>query len=455
MTLPSRFVWGAATSAYQIEGAADVDGRGASIWDTFCREPGRTVNGDTGDVAIDHYHRSAADVRLLADLGFRAYSFSISWSRVFPSGRGPLNQRGLDFYLRLVDDCLAAGLEPYPTLYHWDLPQALQDEGGWTNRATIDAFADYAAAVYEALHDRVETWATLNEPWCAAYLGHCAGIHAPGVQDEAAAVAAAHHQLVAHGAAIARMRSIRRDRALGIVLNPAPIVAVDPSDPVLVDAVRRVDGLMNRFFFDGLLRGEYPADLVHDLGPLLDVRHAEDAAVIAAPIDWLGINYYHDHRLGLADPAEHPPTPFPRTPATKLVADTPLVTDLGWPVTPYGLTDLLVRLRDEYPNLPPLYITENGAAFNDPLVDGRIDDKRRIEYYTAHIEAVSNAIDRGVDVRGFFAWSAFDNFEWHSGYGMRFGIVHVDYETLVRTPRASAHWFQNLIKQATGDADGR
>ena len=445
MSLPSGFVWGAATSAYQIEGAADVDGRGPSIWDTFCHRPGSVANGDTGDIAIDHYHRSAADVRLLADLGFGAYSFSISWSRVFPDGRGELNERGLDFYRRLVDECLAVGLEPYPTLYHWDLPQALQDEGGWTNRATIDAFADYAAAVYGALHDRVGTWATLNEPWCAAYLGYCSGIHAPGIQDDAAAVATAHHQLVAHGAAISRMRSIAADRSLGIVLNPAPIVAVDPSDPMLADAVRRVDGLLNRFFFDGLLRGRYPADVVTDLDPLLDVVRVDDAAVIAAPIDWIGINYYHDHRLRLADAAGPSPSPFPRTPPIVLVADTPLVTDLGWPVTPHGLTDLLVRLRDDYPNLPPLYITENGAAFDDPVIDGRIDDRRRIAYYAAHIEALDLAIDRGVDVRGFFAWSAFDNFEWHSGYDMRFGIVHVDYATLERTPRASAYWFRTQI----------
>jgi beta-glucosidase len=449
MSLPSDFLWGAATSAYQIEGAVDVDGRGPSIWDTFVREPGRIVNGDTGDVAIDHYHRSADDVRLLADLGFGAYSFSIAWTRVFPTGRGQVNERGLDFYRRLVDDCLAAGLEPYPTLYHWDLPQALQDDGGWTNRATIDAFVDYAAAVYEALHDRVGTWATMNEPWCAAYLGHCAGIHAPGIQDEAAAVAAAHHQLVAHGAAISRMRSIAADRSLGIVLNPAPIVAVDRSDPVLADAVRRIDGLLNRFWFDGLLHGRYPVDMLTDLDPLFDVCRPEDAAVIAAPIDWIGINYYHDHRLRLSRAVAPGPSPFPRAPATELVADTPLVSDLGWPVTPYGLTDLLVRLRDDYPNLPPLYITEIGAAFDDPIVDGQIDDRRRIEYYAAHVDALGHAVDRGVDVRGFFVWSAFDNFEWHSGYAMRFGVIHVDFDTLVRTPRASAYWFKRL----TGGGD--
>lgn len=440
MAFPDDFVWGTATSAYQIEGGANADGRGPSIWDTFCHEPGRTVDGATGDVAIDHYHRSRDDLRLLADLGFTAYRFSVSWPRVLPAGKGTVNEPGLDFYRRLVDDCLTFGLAPYPTLYHWDLPQALQDEGGWTSRDTAAAFADYAAIVYGVLHDRVGHWATFNEPWCAAYLGHCSGVHAPGVRDEAVAVAAAHHQLVAHGLAVTAMRSIDGAPALGIVLNPAPVVALDADDAVLLDAVRRVDGLLNRFFFDALLLGRYPHDVEVDLDPLLDVVHAGDANVIAAPIDWIGVNYYHDHRLRLVLIGGEP-SPYPRVPPVALVADTDLVTDLGWPVTPYGLTDLLVRLRDDYADLPPLYVTENGAAFDDPVVDGVIDDRRRIAYYDAHLDAIDDARRAGVDVRGFFAWSAFDNLEWHSGYGMRFGIVHVDFDSLVRTPRASARWF--------------
>ena len=444
-TVPGDFVWGAATSAFQIEGASRVDGKGPSIWDTFCAEPGRVRHGHTGDVAIDHYHRYHEDVALLADLAFGAYRFSISWPRVLPSGQGRVSTAGLGFYDRLVDELLEAGLEPYPTLYHWDLPQALQDQGGWPERDCARWFADYAATVVDALGDRVRRWATLNEPWCAAYLGHASGVHAPGWQDAAASVASAHHLLLAHGLATSAMRAQRPGIEVGIVLNPAPVVA---REGVTADTVRRVDGLRNRWFLDALLLGAYPDDVLTDVGTAADELVAPgDLQVIGAPLDWLGVNYYNDSVLG---PGEHPgvPSPYPYAPPTHVVADTDLVTDLGWPVTPHGLVDLLVHLRDTYPSLPPLAITENGAAFDDPLVEGHIQDDRRIRYLAAHLDAMEQAMAKGVDLFGYFVWSAFDNFEWHDGYGPRFGIVHVDYDTMVRTPRASALWLRDLMLRA-------
>jgi beta-glucosidase len=337
--LPEHFVWGAAAAAFQIEGASRADGKGPSIWDTFCAEPGRVRNGDTGDVAIDHYHRYADDVRLLASLGYDAYRFSISWPRVLPAGRGAVNQAGLGFYDRLVDELLGAGLEPYPTLYHWDFPQALQDAGGWPARDSAAWFADYAAVVVDALADRVTRWSTLNEPWCAAYLGYASGVHAPGWRDPSAAVAAAHHQLLGHGYAVAAMRAAHAGLDIGIVLNPAPVIA---RQGVSADTVRRVDGLRNRWFFDAVLLGSYPADVLEDVAAAVDGLVAEgDLDAISAPLDWLGVNYYHDLLLGPGDD-DQAPSPYPFSPPTHIVADTPVVTDLGWPVTPHGLVDLLV-----------------------------------------------------------------------------------------------------------------
>jgi beta-glucosidase len=444
LSVPRAFVWGAATSAFQIEGASRSDGKGPSIWDTFCAEPGRVRDGHTGDVAIDHYHRSRDDVALLANLSLDAYRFSISWPRVLPAGRGQVNTAGLGFYDRLVDELLDAGLAPYPTLYHWDLPQALQDAGGWPARDCASWFADYAAVVVGALGDRVPRWATLNEPWCAAYLGYASGIHAPGRRDAAASVACAHHLLLAHGRAAQAMRGQRPAIEVGIVLNPAP---VSGRDGVSADTVRRVDGLLNRWFLDALLGGAYPEDVLADVGAAADGLIADDdLQVISAPLDWLGVNYYNDITLG---PGERPgvPSPYPYAPPAHVVADTDLVTDLGWPVTPHGLTDLLVHLRDTYPNLPPLAITENGAAFDDPIVDGHIQDDRRIRYLAAHLDSLEQAIAKGVDVFGYFVWSAFDNFEWHDGYTARFGVIHVDYDTMVRTPRASALWLRDLVRR--------
>jgi beta-glucosidase len=442
--VPGGFVWGAATSAFQIEGGSRADGKGPSIWDTFCAEPGRVRYGHTGEVAIDHYHRSREDVALLADLEFDAYRFSISWPRVLPTGRGPVNTAGLGFYDRLVDLLLDAGIEPYPTMYHWDLPQALQDAGGWPARDCASWFADYAAIVVDALGDRVSRWTTLNEPWCVAYLGHASGIHAPGRRDPAASVACAHHLLLAHGLAALAIRGQRPEIEVGIVLNPAPVIGRDGVD---ADAVRRIDGLLNRWFLDALLRGAYPEDVLVDLGAATEgLVAAGDLGVISTPLDWLGVNYYHDLTLG---PGERPgvPSPYPYAPPAHVVADTDLVTDLGWPVTPQGLADLLVHLRDTYQNLPRLAITENGAAFDDPIVDGHIQDHRRIWYLAEHLEALEDAIAKGVDVFAYFVWSAFDNLEWHDGYGARFGVVHIDYDTMKRTPRASALWLRDVARR--------
>jgi beta-glucosidase len=451
LRVPPGFVWGAATSAFQIEGASLEDGKGPSIWDTFCREPGRVAGGATGDVAIDHYHRHREDVALLAELGFDAYRFSISWPRVMPDGRGATSRAGLGFYDQLVDELLEAGLDPYPTLYHWDLPQALQDEGGWPERATASRFADYAATIVQRLGDRVVRWATLNEPWCAAFLGHASGVHAPGWRDAGAAIAASHHLLLAHGLAVDAMRAIRPSLEIGLVLNPAPVVGLDG---VGDDAVRRIDGLRNRWFLDPVLTGAYPNDVLDDVAAVLDdLIRPGDLETIAAPLDWLGVNYYHDL---LFEPAVEPePWPYPFVPPARLAARTDLVTDLGWPVTPSGLADLLRHLRDTYPGLPRLAVTENGAAFTDPLVDGRVADDRRITYLAEHLEALASAMADGVDVFAYFVWSAFDNMEWHDGYGPRFGVIHVDYETMVRTPKDSALWLREVIDASRPPPDAR
>ena len=446
LRLPPGFVWGAATSAFQIEGASQEDGKGPSIWDTFGRQPGRITGGATGDVAIDHFHRHGSDIELLAELGFDAYRFSISWPRVQPTGRGPGSRAGLGFYDQLVDELLDAGLQPYPTLYHWDLPQTLQDDGGWPARASASWFADYAGLVAARLGDRVTHWATLNEPWCAAYLGHYSGIHAPGQRDAAAAVAASHHLLLGHGLAAAAIRAVRPAGRVGLVLNPAPVVGRDGVDE---DTVRRIDGMVNRWFLDALLAGAYPADVLDDLAPVIgDLVQPGDPETIAAPLDWLGVNYYNDLVLGPgADPSR--PWSYPFAGPAQLVADTELVTDLRWPVTPDGLVDLLTWMRATYPQLPPVAITENGAAFDDPLIDGRVADDRRIAYLAAHLEALERAVRDGIDVFGYFVWSAFDNFEWHDGYWPRFGIVHVDYDTMVRTPKDSALWLREVMARSS------
>jgi beta-glucosidase len=442
---PDGFLWGASTSAYQIEGAVREDGRSPSIWDSLCRVPGAIHGGDTGDVAADHYHRYRDDVALMASLGLTAYRFSVAWPRVLPAGRGAVNEAGLDFYRRLVDELLAAGIEPHLTLYHWDLPQVLQDAGGWPARDSAHWFADYASAVFDALHDRVRFWTTLNEPWCSSLLGYADGVHAPGIRDPRQATRAIHHLLLGHGLAMQAMRAIDPSPSLGIVLNLQPIRVgeADPS-PLLLDAVRRVDGLRNRVWTEPVLRGRYPEDVAADLEAFggLPVRD-DDLVTIGQPLDFLGVNYYADDILVSA-----PGGTIPHSPGVQDVVGRdpgPGATDMGWPVTPDGLRDLLLMLAASYPELPPIHVTENGVAYDDPIVDGAVHDERRIAYLDAHLRALHAAIVAGVDVRGYFHWSLLDNFEWSHGFHMRFGLVHVDYDTQVRTLRDSARWYRDVI----------
>ncbi|MDJ0769643.1 MAG: GH1 family beta-glucosidase [Ilumatobacter sp.] len=444
---PDGFLWGAATAAYQIEGAVAEGGRGPSVWDDYSHTPGRTANGDTGDVACDHYHRLESDVALMAELGLRSYRFSISWSRVLPEGRGRVNAEGLAFYHRLTELLLAHDIVPNATLFHWDLPSALEATGGFRNRDTAKWFSDYAALMVRELGDRVSMWATFNEPWCYAYLGHAAAMHAPGLTDDAAAVAVAHHELLAHGLGVEAMRAERSDLELGIVLNPSGIVA-EGSPAAPEDSIRSIDGLHNRWWFDGVLNGAYPADVLDDLGPLGAVIEPGDMEQIVQPIDWMGINYYFEILVrGL--PADGSARALRQYPTVASIAESPtrpVHTDMGWPITPEGFTAFLQRLHREYPDLPPIYITENGAAYDDPVVDGRCADPRRIDYLDRHLRALRDAIDSGVDVRGYYQWSLFDNFEWALGFDKRFGIVHVDFDTLERTPKDSAHWYRDVIK---------
>jgi beta-glucosidase len=445
---PAGFLWGAATAAYQVEGATNEDGRGPSIWDTFCRIPGKIANGDTGSVACDHYHRMPGDVDLMASLDLRAYRFSVSWPRIQPEGRGPANQRGLDFYRRLVHELLEHGITPMLTLYHWDLPQALEDAGGWPARDTAYRFADYATAVFGALGDQVPIWTTLNEPWCSSFLGYAAGIHAPGRTDPALALAAAHHLMLGHGLAIRAMRAHRDDGAQhSVVLNFS--VTYPATDSVLdIDAARRVDGLSNRFFAEPLLRGRYPADVVADLAGQGGWEFVEDGdeTTIAAPLDLLGINYYSCTRVRRRDQeAVAEPSPYPGCGDVEFLKPSGPSTDMGWEIHPQGLTELLLRLATCYPEVP-LLVTENGAAFPDtPDRHGRVHDARRVEFLDTHVRAAYAALQRGVDLRGYLAWSLLDNFEWAEGYSKRFGLIHVDYDSQRRTVKDSGRWLHDLI----------
>jgi beta-glucosidase len=424
---PSDFHWGVATSAYQIEGAAAEDGRGPSIWDTFAHTPGKTVNGDHGDIACDHYHRYPQDFDLIAGMGLNAYRFSIAWPRVQPQGKGAWNAKGLAFYDRLVDTLLERGITPHATLYHWDLPQALQDEGGWLNRDTALRFTDYAVTMGVRLGDRVAAICTHNEPWCTAHLGHHNGKFAPGLKDPQAAVQVAHHLLLSHGLALQAMRAAGVKAPLGIVLNQSPAVPATDRATDLALAEREY-ALFVRWFMDPIFLKRYPTASGVHLYP--QVRE-NDFDAIAQPLDFLGINYYT--RIWVS--SEEPPRPAPRLDG---------VTDMGWEVYPQGLADLLTGIHREY-KLPPIYITENGMANADTLVEGKVHDAQRIAYLKGHLEALSRAIAAGVDVRGFFYWSLLDNYEWDSGYDKRFGLVHVDYATQQRTLKDSANWYREFV----------
>jgi beta-glucosidase len=448
LTFPAGFVWGSATSAYQIEGATGEDGRGESIWDRFAKTPGRIRDGATGDVACDHYHRWREDVALMKELGHRAYRFSVAWPRVVPQGRGAVNGKGLDFYSRLVDALLESGIAPYVTLYHWDLPQALQDEGGWTHRATAEAFAEYAAAVARRLGDRVEHWITHNEPWCASMLSHQLGEHAPGLRDGRAAVEASHHLLLSHGLAVPAIRAACPGAKIGITLNLSPAV---PASPSAADAAaaRRYDGWMNRWFLDPVFRGEYPADMVRgytrkawlpaDLGRLV---RPGDMKTIAAPTDFLGVNYYNRAVVRSDRVAEED-----NLPRSVVVDPGAEPTDIGWEVYPEGLLETLLRVHLEY-RPAKIFITENGASYADgPDGHGRIADARRVRFLRDHLVAAARAIDLGVPLAGYFAWSLLDNYEWSHGYGQRFGLTWVDYATQKRTPKDSALYFRKVIAE--------
>ncbi|HEV7646700.1 MAG TPA: GH1 family beta-glucosidase [Actinophytocola sp.] len=449
--LPADFRWGVATSAYQIEGAHDEDGRTPSIWDTYCRTPGMVEGGENGDVACDHYHRMPADVALISSLGVDTYRFSVSWPRVQPGGRGPANARGLAFYDRLVDELLGAGVDPWVTLYHWDLPQELEDAGGWPERDTAYRFADYGMLVFDALQDRVRTWTTLNEPWCSAMLGYHEGRQAPGRQNFADAMDAVHHLLLGHGLAAQRMRAAARTPVeLGITLNMGTSM---PATQSLADqeATRRADGLGVRIYLDPLLRGQYPGDIVDDLSlrgvklPVVD----GDLAIIGEPIDVLGVNYYSSHQVSGVDSTGRTED-ADGVPVSETVPMGRPVTAMDWEIVPEGFTDLLVRLSRDYPGIA-MVITENGAAFDDtPDASGYVADADRTAYLSAHIAAVAAARQQGADVRGYFAWSLLDNFEWSYGYEKRFGLVHVDYETQVRTPKQSALWYRDTIRRVRG-----
>ncbi|WP_030163549.1 GH1 family beta-glucosidase [Spirillospora albida] len=442
MGLPEGFRWGVATAAYQIEGAATEDGRGPSIWDTFSATPGRTRDGRTGEVACDHYHRWPEDVDLMAGLGIDTYRFSLSWTRVRPTGGGAANPKGLDFYDRLVDALLDRGIAPAATLYHWDLPQPLEDEGGWLNRDTAFRFAEFAYLAAERLADRVELWMTLNEPVVTTAYGYGFGVYAPGRALLLDAMPTAHNQLLAHGAAVTALRS-RGVRTIGIANHYSPARPADPDSAADRAAAGAFDIFMNRLYTEPLLTGRYP-DLSALGGEKLDIRD-EDLAIIASPIDFLGVNYYQP--TGVTAPAEGNPLPFDLAE----LSGHP-VTGMGWPIVPDAFLELLRSLKERYGDrLPPLYITENGCSFPDePGPDGAVDDASRIAYLDAHIAAMRTAVDEGVDVRGYYTWSLLDNFEWSEGYGPRFGLVHVDYATQQRTPKKSYAWYRDLIAASHG-----
>jgi beta-glucosidase len=456
LEFPSDFLLGSATAAYQIEGAYQEDGRGPSIWDTFSHTPGRTLDGDTGDVADDHYHRMTSDLDLMKRLGLEAYRFSIAWTRIQPEGRGKPLEAGLSFYSRLLDGLLERGIKPIATLYHWDLPQALEDKGGWPERDTALRFAEYASIVGEALGDRVAVWTTMNEPWCAAFLGYGAGGHAPGRTSDLAALRAAHHLNLGHGLALPELRHVvsKPDAQYSITLNFHSLRGDDSSSP---EAIRRIDALANRCFTGPVLHGEYPIDLLQDTLPITDWSFVQpgDLEIIHQPIDFLGVNYYStatvrmwngkSKRLTNDGHRDVGGSAWPGSRDVEFLPQPGPLTAMGWNIAPEALEELLVSLSTEFPDLP-LMVTENGVAYDDVEVDGQIHDVNRIDYLRRHFTAAHRAIARGVDLRGYLVWSLLDNFEWNYGYSKRFGLVRVNYETQERIVKDSGLWFADLIE---------
>jgi beta-glucosidase len=430
---PGDFTWGVATSAYQIEGAAAVDGRGPSIWDTFTHTAGKVIDGSNGDVACDHYHRYVEDVESIAALNVGAYRFSISWSRVQPDGQGAWNEQGFDFYSRLLDKLAEKKIEAHVTLYHWDLPQALHDNGGWLNRDTASHFAVYAAEVARRFGSRVASIATHNEPWCTANLGYGNGQFAPGVKDPVAALQVSHHLLLSHGLAMTAMRALNTPAKLGIVHNQWTAMPATDSAADIAEAKWEYARSV-QWFMDPIFKGSYPQLALDRIDQSLFTVYEGDLKIIQQPIDFLGVNYYNRAFVSTDVP--------PKKPEGKLG-----FTDMGWEIYPQGLSDLLIGLHQEYKEygLPPIYITENGVASADKLVDGKVNDQIRIDYLSRHLAAVSYAIAQGVDIRSYFYWSLMDNFEWNSGYAKRFGLIYVDYETQQRTMKESAYWYRHFI----------
>jgi beta-glucosidase len=446
MTFPADFTWGAATAAFQIEGATTADGRGESIWDRFAGTPGKVRNGDTGEPACEHYYRWREDLDLIASLGIRSYRFSISWPRIQANGRGPANASGIDFYRRLVEGLLERGIAPLATLYHWDLPQALEDEGGWASREVVGRFAEYAELVFDGLGDLVTDWTTHNEPWVTSFLGYAHGTKAPGATDWARAIAASHHALLSHGTVVRAFRESGRRGRIGITLDLTVVGAAGEGEEDRA-AAQRLDGHHNRWFLDPLFRGSYPADMLElyeeRVGPLDAIRPG-DVETIAAPIDYLGVNFYRPNLVAAADDGS--------VLALREVATDAAVTGMGWPVVPEALTTLLVGIRDDYGDVP-LLITENGAAYEDRTNGADVvEDPSRVAYIETHLAAVERAIEAGVDVRGYYVWSLLDNFEWEHGYSQRFGIVYVDFATQQRILKRSALWYRDRIAAATGGA---
>jgi beta-glucosidase len=429
---PADFIWGVATSSFQIEGAALEDGKGESIWDRFCQVPGAIADASNGDVACEHYHRLDSDLDLIASLGVNAYRFSVSWPRVQPHGSGPWNGKGLDFYDRLVDGLLKRGIQPHMTLNHWDLPQALQDQGGWIERATMSRFVEYAQGMHKRLGDRLAAITTHNEPWVIAVLGHEQGIFAPGMKSRKTALQVAHHLLVSHGMAVQALRADGCQADLGIVLNLAPMVPATDS-PEDAAAALKADAAGRRWYTDPLFLGRYPQEVWDELGADAPVVHDGDMTYTATPIDYLGVNYYSRQVISAQGPFDTKTSGLP-------------LTEMGWEIYARGLTDLLLLLHQDY-TLPNVLITENGGAFKDPVVDGQVHDADRTDYLRTHIAAVADAMDQGVPMGGYMVWSLMDNFEWSSGYAKRFGIVHVDYATQKRTLKDSALWYRQFLAE--------
>ena len=439
---PEGFVWGTATASYQVEGAVREDGRGESIWDRYCHIPGNVANGDTGDRACDHYHRYREDIKLMKDMGIRAYRFSIAWPRIFPQGRGTVNEKGLDFYSDLVDELRAAGIEPYVTLYHWDLPQALQDIGGWTNPDMTVYFLEFSRAVFDRLGDRVSHWITLNEPYCAAMLGYSEGRQAPGIRDFSAALSAAYHLYVAHGLVVREFRNRGMEGEIGITLNLMGRRPLTDSSRDREAAVR-ADGYLNRWFLDPVVKGSYPEDmkeLYRSKGVVLPDFKEEELALISQPLDFIGLNYYNDFYVEADERA------WPLGFAIRNPEHIP-VTDRNWPITEDGLEHMLLRMKDEY-GIRKIIITENGASYHDAVsLDHKVEDGARKDYLRRHLTALHSAMEKGAPVTGYFMWSFCDNFEWSFGYGSRFGIVYIDFATQERIIKDSGRWYSRVIAE--------